>query len=100
MSTSNVTLSLPDGNKKTTDPVILNSRFAEIRDFYSDYSAAYTDGSKDGETVGAAVVARLGAISTRHTSDDSIFSTELNAISMTLDTIFIFGMNSKNSLHY
>jgi hypothetical protein len=45
------------GNKlPETNPLLIQQDFAEIRSVTSEYSAIYTDGSKDGDRVTSAAV--------------------------------------------
>jgi hypothetical protein len=42
--------------KSETNPLLIQQHFAEIRSVTSEYSAIYTDGSKDGDRVASAAV--------------------------------------------
>jgi hypothetical protein len=42
--------------KSETNPLLIQQHFAEIRSATSEYSAIYTDGSKDGDRVASAAV--------------------------------------------
>jgi hypothetical protein len=42
--------------KSETNPSLIQQHFAEIRSITSEYSAIYTDGSKDGDRVASAAV--------------------------------------------
>jgi hypothetical protein len=39
-----------------TNPLLIQQHFAEVRSVTSEYSAIYTDGSKDGDRVASAAV--------------------------------------------
>jgi hypothetical protein len=61
----------------------MSSKFiseAEIRSVTSEYSAIYTDGSKDGDRVASAAIFGQQVYSARIPSASSIFSAEANAI--------------------
>jgi len=42
--------------KSETNPLLIHQHFAEIRSVTSEYSAIYTDGSKDGDRVASVAV--------------------------------------------
>ncbi len=71
--------------KSSTDPSIFRSDFYEIKDRYSDYTSLYTDGSKDGDRVGAAAATPQGESKRRLPDKSSIYSAELRAILLALD---------------
>jgi hypothetical protein len=47
---------LTQHKKSETNPLLIQQHFAEIRSVTSEYSAIYTDGSKDGDRVASAAV--------------------------------------------
>jgi len=73
------------GNKADTPPHGFHAKFNELLSVFEDYMHIYTDGSKDGATVGAAAVTK-GQIMVRRLPDHaSIFSAEAQAILLALD---------------
>jgi len=60
--------------KSLTNPLLIQQHFAEIRSIKSEYSAIYTDGSKDGDRVLSAAVFGQQVYSLRLLSASSIFS--------------------------
>ena len=75
-----VNLSLSTHKKSNTNQLIFLQAFNELRDFYSDYKAIYTDGSKDGITVAAATVTPSTTYASRLHDGSSIFTAEAKAI--------------------
>jgi len=63
-------------NKSETNPLLIQQHFAEIRSATSEYSAIYTDGSKDGDRVALAAVFGQQIYYVRLPSASSIVSTE------------------------
>ena len=61
--------------------------FFEFCDHYKDFSQLYTDGSKMGNQVAAAVVHGSVTKTTRQPNKSSIFRAELHAISLALAVI-------------
>jgi hypothetical protein len=57
-----------------TNPLLIKQHFAEIRTVTSEYSAIYTDGSKNGDSVALAAVLGLQVYSARLPSASLIFS--------------------------
>ena len=51
-----VLFELTQHKKSETNPLLIQQHFAEIRSVTSEYSAIYTDGSKDGDRVASAAV--------------------------------------------
>ena len=49
-------IDLQSGKKSKTSPIIMKSKFQELRLHYTDYKHIYTDGFKDDMKVGCAVV--------------------------------------------
>ena len=74
----------PQYKKSETNPLLVKLHFAEIRSVTSEYSAIYTDGSKDGDRVASAAVSGLQVYSARLSSASSIVSAEANAINFAL----------------
>ena len=73
--------------KDNTSPEIYRKKFFEFCDHYKDFSRLYTDGSRMGNKVTAAVVYRSTTKTTRLPNTASIFSAELYAISLALTVI-------------
>jgi hypothetical protein len=48
--------------KSETSPLLIQQHFADIRSVTSEYSAIYTDGSKDGDRVVSAAVFRTAGL--------------------------------------
>ena len=70
--------------KSETSPLLIQQHFADIRSVTSEYSAIYTDGSKDSDRVVSAAVFGQQIYSARLLSVSSIFSAEVNAIRFAL----------------
>ena len=79
--------------KSETNPLLIQQHFAEIRSVASEYSAIYTDGSKDGDRVTSAVVFGQHIYSVRLPPASSICSAEANDILLALK----FVASSNNS---
>jgi len=76
------------GNKLHTVPAILKQKFYELLSVFNGLTQIYTDGSKEGKRVAAAMVYRQTIIVTARLPDNSsIFSAELHAILLALDFI-------------
>ena len=73
--------------KSDTNPLIIQQHFAEIKSKYTDYSTAYTDGSKDGDKVAAAATLDDESATLRLPAQSSIFSAEARAIVLALELI-------------
>ena len=56
LSEPKILIDLHSGKKSETSPIILKSRFNELRSNYTNSTYIYTDGSKDDMRVGCAVV--------------------------------------------
>ena len=91
--------------KEDTPPDIFRSRFYELCSNYDGYHRIYTDGSKSGDRVASAVVARNSAKTVRLPNKASIFRAELYAITLAMDLIrrcrdtkFIIFSDSMSSL--
>ena len=70
--------------KSETHPLLIQQHFAEIRSVISEYSAIYTDASKDGDRVPSAAVFGQQVYSVRLLSASSIFTAETNAMLLAL----------------
>ncbi len=70
--------------KSDTNPAIFHAKYCEIKEKYSNYMAIYTDGSKEGDKVGAAfAVPELSRDMKSRLRDKSIiFSAELRPFSL------------------
>ena len=73
--------------KDNTSPEIYRNKFFEFCDHYKDFCRLYTDGSKMGNQVAAAVVHGNVTKTTRLPNKASIFRAELHAISLALAAI-------------
>jgi len=74
-------------SKDNTSPEIYRNKLFEFCDNYKDFSQLYTDGSKMGNEVAAAVVHGNVTKTTRLPNKASIFRAELHGISLTLSLI-------------
>ena len=74
-------------SKDNTSPEIYRNKFFEFCDHYKDFSQLYTDGSKMGNQVAAAVVHGNVTKTTRLPKKASVFRAELHAISLALSLI-------------
>jgi len=91
--------------KEDTPPEIYRSRFHELCSYYDGFCRLYTDGSKIGDQVASAAVARNFTKTVRLPDRASIFTAELYAITLAMDFIrhskdtkFIVFSDSKSSL--
>lgn len=80
-------LSLSNSKKADTLPCSFLNSFHIHRSRFQTYTDLYTDGSKDGEKVAAAVVHENDIISCRLPNNASIFSAEVKAIDLALNYI-------------
>ena len=92
-------------SKDNTSPEIYKNKFFEFCDHYKDFSQLYTDGSKMGNEVAAAVVHGNVTKTTRPPNKAIIFRAERHAISLALSLIrrskeknFIIFSDSMSSL--
>jgi len=76
-------------SKDNTSPEIYRNKFFEFCDYYKDFSQLYTDGTKMGNEVAAAVVHGNVTKTTRLSNKASIFRAELHAISLALSLIAV-----------
>ena len=73
--------------KSTTDPTIYKTKFLEMRSRkYSNFSEIFTDGSKSSDGVGSAAVSSRSSCVASLPKEASIFSAELHAIQMAVDS--------------
>ena len=73
--------------KKDIPSHVYIQKFNEIKDEYSYYTAIYTDGSKDNDRVGCGLIINNLPIKQRLPRNASIFTAEVTAIDLALDTI-------------
>ena len=73
--------------KKDTPSHVYIQKFNEIKDEYSYYTAVYTDGSKDNDRVGCGLILNNLSTKQRLPRNASIFTAEVTAIDLALDTI-------------
>lgn len=78
--------------KNSTNDLVFQQAFCEIRERYPDHISFYTDGSKDQGRVGAAAVSRGISLASRLPDEASIFTAEAKAILLALEQI---GISSK-----
>ena len=100
-----VNLDLHHFREEDTPPEIYRSRFHELCSYYDGFHRLYTDGSKIGDQVASAAVARNSTKTIRLPDRASIFRAELYAITLAMnfirhskDTKFIVFSDSKSSL--
>ena len=82
-----VVFSLHSGKKSETNPDLLKQDFHELQLNYADYQHIYTDGSKDKERVGCAVLRENDHQTMRIPDGSSIFTAEAKAIDLALDLV-------------
>ena len=82
-----VVFSLHSGKKTETNPDLLKQDFHELLLNYADYQHIYTDGSKDKERVGCAVLRENDHQTMRIPDGSSIFTAEAKAIDLALDLV-------------
>ena len=73
--------------KKDTPSHVYIQKFNEIKDGYSYCTAIYTYGSKDGDRVGCGLVINNLSTKQRLPRNASIFTAEVTAIDLALDTL-------------
>ncbi len=100
-----IDLSLRSFKKSSTDPLIYQDKFWELREKYPQHIPIYTDGSKDQDKVGAAATCCGLNKQKRLPSNASIYTAELHALKMAFDialqtphTHFIIFSDSLSSL--
>src|SRR5580692_1019634 len=82
-----INLSLHSGNKARMDPNIYKAQFGEILDEHPDHICLYTDGSKESDSVASAAVSGQSVMQCCLPGCSSVFTAELQAISLALDFI-------------
>ena len=87
MTKPNVNFELAKTKKGETNPLTYIERFDSVRSLYSDHLALYTDGSKEGKRVSAAVVSHFRVVSCRLPNYSSIFTAEAYGILKALECI-------------
>lgn len=80
-------LTLSELTKAQTLPVVMRSKFLEILSEYRGYTHIYTDGSKDDERTGAAVVCDGDQRKWRLPNGSSVFSAEADALCSALQLV-------------
>jgi hypothetical protein len=79
-----VNLDLTKFAKSTTNQLIYQQYFTELKSSYPDHVSIYTDGSKDCVSVTAAAIVNSQPLTCRLPDDSSIFSAEAKAIQIAL----------------
>ena len=82
-----VVFSLHSGKKSETNPDLLKQDFPELQLNYADYQHIYTDGSKDKERVGCAVLRENDHQTMRIPDCSSIFTAEAKATDLALNLV-------------
>ena len=83
-----ILLNLAEDKKSDTSSTFYMIKFKEIVENFSEYEQIYTDGSKQGDRVGAAALVPNGAQkSIRLPNKSSIYSAELRALLLALELI-------------
>jgi len=82
-----VNLNLTKFPKSTTNQLVYQQHFAELKTQYPEHVSIYTDGSKDGVSVTAAAIVNNHSLTLRLPDNSSIFSAESKAISIALEAI-------------
>ena len=82
-----IDLTLHSSDKSVTPPEVFKARFYELCDRYNNFYHIYTDGSKIGRRVSAALCHKRGVSSIRLPGATSIFNAELHAILLALDVV-------------
>ena len=86
----NIRFDLSQYKKDTTSPALYSQRFLELCSEYPEYSKLYTDGSKAGGRLGAAVVSDRDFTQSdqeRLPDEGSVFTAEARAIEMALKKV-------------
>ena len=78
--------SLSFGQERHPPSHVYIQNFNEIKDQYSYCIPIYTDGSKDNDRVGCGLIINTLSIKQRLPSNASIFTAEVTAIDLALDT--------------
>ena len=82
-----IDLSLHSSDKAVTPAEVFKVRFYELCDRFNNFYHIYTDGSKMGHKVSAALCHKLGTSAIRLPGATSIFNAELHAILLALDVV-------------
>ena len=82
-----VNLDLSHLSKKNTSSLVFMQKYNEVKDEHSYCTPIYTDGWKDNDRVGCAAIINNISIKQRLPSNASIFTAEIKAIDLALDTI-------------
>ena len=90
----NILFDLHSGKKSETSPIILKSRFNELKSNNTNSTYIYTDGSKNDMRVGCAVVSDNYSENMRIPDGSSIFTAEAKAIDLALDFIADFEISN------
>ena len=87
--------------KLTTSPFIYRANFLELLNRrYRNFTAFYTDGSKSSDGVGSAAISDLLPCIASLPVEASIFTAELHAIQMVVDSIDRLGAQSRQQKNY
>ena len=87
MNKPNILFDLHSSKKSETSPIILKSRFNELKSNYTYSTYIYTDGSKDDIRVDCAVLSDSYSENMRIPDGFSIFTAEAKAIDLAFDFI-------------
>ena len=79
---------LYSSDKADTPPAVFKVRFYELCDRFKNFYHIYTDGSKMGHRVSAALCHKRGTLSVRLPGSTSIFNAELKTLSLALRLVF------------
>jgi len=82
-----VNLDLAEYPKSTTNQLVYQQHFAELKTQFPEHIGIYTDGSKDGVSVTAAAIVNNQSLTCRLPDNSSIFSAEAKAILIALEAI-------------
>ena len=82
-----VLFDLKVGKKSDINPIDFQGRFHVIQDRYRDHQFIYTDGSKNGNRVGCAIVSGRQYLMVRLPDAASIYTAELHAICVAMEYI-------------
>ena len=83
----NILFDLHTYKKTASNSNIMKQNFQVLQSRYTEYQHIYTDGSKDGEKVGCAVLSGNHCNSLRIPDGSSVFTAEAKAIDLALDFI-------------
>ena len=85
LKSANYLFDLTNDKKSDTDGITFQTKYNEIKEKYATHRPIYTDGSKDGDTVGAAAVSNTNVMKCRLPDKSSVFSAEVKAIDLALN---------------